>query len=346
MNKHGAIAQIWVESFTYGMTGAQDRQNYIRALRCEMASAADYANEYFLESVYVSGQNPLLYRGEMIADLVTTLDNIIEIKKGADITIQALPGSVNYGDLLFMRDNGVTRISFDMQTFIQSELNSLGRTYAPSAIEVFTKMVRQKITFFDFDLQLRYGLPGQTVESFQNSLEQAMQLQPTHITILPYRENHGLDLSTFYSIAISEIADSNMAQYTPIHFARPGYECRYNQTIYANLPRMEFGAGGCWKVDGMRCRNTADVGDYVAAEGIPERMIIDTAPITSIDLELVYLKDNLFNLHNCELESVSLESQAKVHPLIEAGFIQCDHGKARLTTKGMINWHTVIATLE
>jgi oxygen-independent coproporphyrinogen-3 oxidase len=346
MVKQEANAKITVESFPYGTAGINGRQDYSRALRAEMASAVDYSAEYCIRSVLITGTNPLMYGGEAIAGFLSTLTNIISVVAGADLSVNALPGSVNFSDLLALRDQGVTRISFDMQSFIQSELDQLGRTYASTALEVFADMVRQKMTFFDFDISLSYGLPGQTLESFNTSLQKALQLQPTHLTITPVDSGSKMDLLSFQAAASETIAKYNLIRYTPFHYSRLEYQCRYNQTLHTALPRFGFGVGGDWMIDGIHSKNTANLAEYLASDGLPEKIIAQSEPISAGELAAASIKGQLFNLQPVPRAEVLPGQQEGIHRLVSTGYLLADAETIRLTEQGCVHWNQVDSILS
>jgi oxygen-independent coproporphyrinogen III oxidase len=345
MDKQNISVRMNLAAFAFGLPGVSDRQNYIKALREELASVSDYADNFVVNALSVTGPNPLQYSGWGLGDLITTLRKILPFQADAEITVNALPGSVIYADILALRDNGVKRINFDMRSFVQDELDTLGRTYSPSAIEVFMRMVQRKITFFNYDVTLYYGLPGQTVESLNYSLEKAIQYMAMHITLLPYEDEEGPQRQTLYQEAVKTIGLTNFEQYTPYHFARPGYASLWNKLTYSNQPSLGLGVGVDWKVDGMYCKNTSDVAAYMAAEGNPSDTIVLAEEITQNMIESDAMKDELFNLRACDLASVTPELRARAMSLCERGFLVMEDNHIGMTLAGKADWRAVSTAL-
>ncbi|NLH00022.1 MAG: hypothetical protein GX491_21905 [Chloroflexi bacterium] len=346
MAKQNVSVQMNVVPFAAGAEGARDRRNYLRSLRCEIASAVDYAGDYAVNALCITGTNPLQYRGESLTSLIVTLGNVFELQKGAEITVDTWPGSINRDDLYNLRNCGVTRVRFDAASFVQSELEALGRTYSTSAIEVFIRMIQRWITFFPFDITLYCGLPGQTAESFHYSLEQALRLKSTHLTVLPFDDSADASFVSWYPEAVSLITASGFEQYTPHHFARDGFESLWNRLSFSNLPRLGFGAGARSLIDGIRGENTPDPAAYIAAGGSPEGVINRFKPVTQQEIECGNLQDALYNLEEYDLADASPELRERAESLCKRGYLAAssDH-RVSLTCEGRANWRAVSAAL-
>lgn len=346
MVKQNVSVQMGIVPFAAGAEGAQDRQDYLRSLRCEIASAVDYAGDYTVNALCITGANPLQYRGESLAGLIVTLGNILELQKDAEITVDALPGSINRDDLVNLRNCGVTLIRFDACSFVQSELDALGRVYSTSAIEVFIRMVQRWITFFPFDITLYCGLPGQTAESFRYSLEQALRLKSAHLTVLPFDDAAEPAFASWYPGAVSLITSSGFKQYTPHHFARDGFESLWNRLSFSNLPRLGFGAGARSLIDGIRGENTPDPAAYIAAGGSPEGVINRVELITRPDVESGNVKDALYNLEEYDLAAACPELRERAAALCRRGFLAASSdNRVSLTNEGRANWRAVSIAL-
>lgn len=345
MGKQKISVQINIASFAHGIPGVSDRQKYTRALKAELASAADYAEDYTVDALCITGSNPMQYPPEAFMDIIETLRNILEFQQNTEFIVNALPGSVTYSDLHALQGHGVNRVSFDMYTFIQAELDALGRTYSPSAMEVFMRMVQLKMAFFNYDVTLYYGLPGQTLESFGFSIEQAIRYQAMHISLLPYEGANETELSIFYQQAVNILGLTSFQQYTPFHFARPEYFSRWVKSSYSNQPRLGFGAGTWSKIDGMFSQNTSDVGAYISAEGDPSSTISRMEAITANEIEVNSLLDGLFNLRNCDLKTYSSGLRGRTQSLCEHGFLAAENENVILAAAGKQNWPFVVNAL-
>jgi oxygen-independent coproporphyrinogen III oxidase len=345
MDKQDISVQINLASFAFGLPGVSDRQNYMKSLISELASVADYSDTFEVNALCITGPHPLQYNGTGIAEIIKTLAGIFTFQKNAEITVDALPGSVVLYDLLVMREHGVRRISFDMRSFIQSELDAIGRKYSPSSMEVFMRMVQQKVTFFNYDITLYYGIPGQTAESIHSSVDMAMRNMAMHITLLPFEGADYLLKQTLYQEALKVIRSTNYEQYTPHHFARPGFACEWNKLAYADQPSLGFGIGAQSKIEGVFCENTPEVSAYIAAEGVPSETIATTKEITPENIKSDAIKNELFNLKDYDLGTDPDELRTRVVSLCERGLLAMDGNRVILTSAGKADWQAVAAAL-
>lgn len=345
MGKQNISVQVNLASFAHGIPGVSDRQAYIKALQAELASAADYADDYMVEAVCLTGCAPLQYPVEALTNIIETLKKNISFQKNVEITLDALPGSVTYADLRPLSEHGVNRIHFDMQSFVPSELDALGRTYSNRAIEVFMRMVQLKMVFFNYDITLCYGLPGQTLESWLYSIEQAMKFMGMHITLLPVEGSESSNLIPFYQEAVRAIGLTNYQQYTPLHFARPGYTSLWNKLTYSNQSCLGFGVDAVSTIDGMHCQNTADTQAYMAAADNPADMIVKLEPITPRRVSTNVLLDHLFNLKASDLTDCSADLQEPIGSLHERGLLAVEGDRVTLTESGKAHWRTIAAEL-
>jgi oxygen-independent coproporphyrinogen-3 oxidase len=345
MTRQKISVQINIASFAHGTAGASDRHNYTEALKAELASAADYREDYLVEAICLTGPNLLQYPADKLTDIIETLRKNLEFQRDVEITVNALPGSVTYADLRALREHGVNRISFDMRTFVPAELDALGRSYAPRALEVFMRMVQLKMTFFNYDITLHYGLPGQTFDTLNFSIVQAIRYMGMHITLLAHDQLENSRRMEFYQEAMRIIGGTSFKRYTPIHFAREGYASRWNKAIYSNQPRLGFGVGAVSAIDGVISRNTTDVQTYVEAAGDPSKLIVSMEPITQNRVDSNTVLDSLFNLEPCDLSLLSSEVEQRVRHLIERGLLYEEDDAVALTETGKMDWHIVAGEL-
>ena len=346
MGKQRLLVQVNIAAFEYGLPGVEERQKYRQALQNEIASAADYAEDYAIEALYLTGPAPLQYPNEALIEIIDNLKNIFTFLPAAEINLYALPGSVTYGDLRPLHAHGLNRIRFGMHTFVQSELDALNRTYAPRAMEVFMRMVQLKLVFFNYDVTLYYGLPGQTPDSLRFSIEQAIRFMATHITLLPYPSSATGDLSSYYAEGVKMITSMGLEQYTPLHFARKDYTSVWDRLTYSPQARLGMGYGAVSQVDGMVIQNVKDVNAFMAAGGDPEATILHAQPLTQTDIETGLLLNALFNLQACDVQPFADALKQKVNECRESGYLVGDDEVVQLTDAGKTHWRTVVGCIQ
>jgi len=345
MNKKNLAVQINMAAFEHGIEGAASRKKYVEALKTELSIAADYAEDYSVDTLFITGPNPMQYSVDSITSIIDTLKSTLGFQRDPEMTVFALPGSVTYGDIYALHEHGVNRISFDMASFVQTELDLLGRTYAHSAMEVFMRMVQLKMVFFNYDITLYYGIPGQNAETLLHSLDQAIKYMGMHITLRPYETADKTSLAELYQTAIQAFRITSYEQYTPRHFCRHGFSSRWSKLTYSTKPRLGFGLNAESKIDGLITRNIPDVNAYINAAGDPEQMITSIEPITQIRLDASMILDRLFNLETCDLTALDPEVLRRVHLLAKQDLIKIDDDLISLTEIGKSDWEQIASGL-
>lgn len=341
MDKQNLSVQINLAAFKHGTEGAVNRKKYLDALKSELDSAVDYAEDYAVETLFINGSDPLQYPVDALTGIINTLKSSLGFRRDPEITVFALPGSVTYGDIHALHEHGVNRISFDMHTFVQSELDALGRTYAHSAMEVFMRMVQLKMVFFNYDITLYYGIPGQNIDTLVHSLDQAIKYMGMHITLLPYEPADKAKKTELYQTALQAFMLTSYEQYTPRHFCRHGFSSRLSKLSYSMKPRLGFGVNAESKIDGMVTRNVADVNKYINAAGDPEKIITSMEPITQSRFDASMILDQLFNLETYELPALDPEVTGRVQLLVQQGLIELKDDRISLTETGKTNWEYI-----
>ena len=173
---------------------------------------------------------------------------------------------------------GASRLSLGAQAFNPADLAALERIHRPEDIAPAVRVARQA-GFESINLDLIFGIPGQTLERWIESLNRAMDLQPDHLALygLTYEPgtsltkrkelgrvkpcNEGLE-ADMYSAAIELVGQRGYRQYEISNFARPGHRCLHNLVYWNNLPYIGVGPSAVGYVDGVRYRSVPDAARY------------------------------------------------------------------------------------
>ena len=193
--------------------------------------------------------------------------------------MEANPGTVTLDALHGLRRAGFNRISFGVQSFHPSELRQLERIHDPFDVLNAVAWARQA-GFDNFNLDLIYGLPEQTLSRWQANVKQAVELAPQHLSLYaltieqgtPYGRwaEHGLlplpdpDLAADMYEWVSEYLEGQgYEQYEISNWARPGFQCRHNLQYWRNQPYLGFGAGAHGCANGRRVSNVLHIKTYL-----------------------------------------------------------------------------------
>ncbi|HEX3014775.1 MAG TPA: radical SAM family heme chaperone HemW, partial [Desulfobacteria bacterium] len=254
-----------------------DVEEYLDALDQEMA----FTGKLAVSSLFVGGGTPSVLTLRQLERLFKGVTRSLTLVPGAEITVEANPGTVDLEKLLLLKQLGVNRLSLGVQSFDDFLLRRLGRIHsAEQAVEAY-QLARQA-GFANINLDLMHGLPGQTMKAWQKTLQQAVSLRTEHLSVygLIIEENTPFgDAYDAGSLTLPEeelradmmlwtkkyLEGEGYKHYEISNYARPGFECRHNQIYWRNLPYLGFGAGAASYWQGIRRTNHADIAKYIAA---------------------------------------------------------------------------------
>jgi len=256
---------------------------YREAVAKEMAASAGKAVSF--GSVYLGGGTPTCLDKE---DLVFLLRQalVFPVLPEAEVTVEANPGTLDGPYLDALRKVGVNRLSLGAQTFDEALLRLLGRPVGPDVVRQ-TVIDARAAGFANLNLDLIFGLPGQTPASFRQTLDQALVLEPEHISayglelvpetplaravaegsLTPCPEEEDLEM---FEDTIRTLAGAGYHHYEISNFARPGYECRHNLVYWENGDYLGFGPAAASHWRGRRYSNAGSLEAYFRGEGSSE----------------------------------------------------------------------------
>ncbi len=264
----------------YSRVGAKSDINaYVSALIRHISEANMKTSSYIVDSIYFGGGTPTVIGEANLIKILKSVYKSFKVSGDCEITTEANPNTVSLRTLRKLRRAGFNRISFGMQSSDDSELRTLGRTH--SFEDVKTAVAAAKAAkFSDISLDLMYGLPSQTLNSWLNSLDAAIELSPTHISCYSLKLECGTPLSenresfTFpdddlqadmYLSAVARLRDEGFIQYEISNFAKDGFSCRHNKKYWDLTDYWGFGASAHSLVDKKRFSYVSDISRYVMA---------------------------------------------------------------------------------
>ncbi|MBK9128595.1 MAG: radical SAM family heme chaperone HemW [Phycisphaerales bacterium] len=198
-----------------------------------------------------------------------------------EFTVEANPATITDENAGLLRAAGVNRVSMGAQSFAPAELRFLDRTHRPEQVTESVRLCRRH-GFEVVNLDLIFGVPGQTVDSWRASLRAAVDLGVDHLSCYALTYEEGTTLhrrlqtgrvlqveneheAELYEVTMDDLAAAGFEQYEISNFARPGFECRHNLVYWHNEPHLAIGPSACGYIDGLRYRNVPDVRQYVEA---------------------------------------------------------------------------------
>lgn len=241
-------------------------QQYVEKLCQEIRQTASRGS--VLETVFFGGGTPSLLAVEQLDQILDTLDRVFGITSGAELSIEMDPGTFDQTKLQGFLAAGITRVSLGVQAFQPELLQVCGRTHTVEEVDASIKWI-QKLGLINYSLDLISGLPTQTLAQWQESLDRAIGLEPTHIstydltlepgTVFGKRYEPGdrplpTDEMTaqMYRLASERLRSAGYEHYEISNYAKPGYQCRHNRTYWENRPFYGFGMGATSYLEGDR----------------------------------------------------------------------------------------------
>lgn len=257
---------------------------YVQALLRDLQQDAARAQGRVIQSIFIGGGTPSLFSADSYAQLLQAIDRIVPIASDAEITLEANPGTFELQKFRGFRAAGINRLSVGVQSFHPQQLAALGRIHnRDEAIRAIG--AAREVGFERLNIDLMHGLPQQSVSDALADLQQAVELQPSHLswyqlTIEPntvfYSKPPRLpDDELLWDIDQAGkqfIAASGFAQYEISAYARPGFECAHNLNYWLFGDYLAIGAGAHGKITDLqtgtitRYNKTRLPKDYLAAD--------------------------------------------------------------------------------
>lgn len=240
---------------------------YVKIL-CQEITTTITPKEQPLETIFFGGGTPSLLSLGQLSQILTTLDGLFGISRDAEISLEIDPGTFSLDDLYGYQALGINRFSLGIQAFQDELLAKSGRSHTVKEIYDAVNLVHQA-GIVNFSLDLISGLPHQTLQQYQVSLQNAIALNPTHLSCYDlivepktvfarYYEpgSHPLpsDETTaqMYRLSQEILTKSGYVHYEISNYAKPGYQCRHNRVYWENRPYYAFGMGATSYVQGIR----------------------------------------------------------------------------------------------
>jgi oxygen-independent coproporphyrinogen-3 oxidase len=250
---------------------------YLEALSAEIASAPVVA----ARTVFFGGGTPSMYSPGVIGALIDVLRARFALPDDAEVSVEANPDSSLPDRLGGLRAAGANRLSIGVQSFDQHELRVLGRQHTPATVGAAVRAARAA-GFTNVSVDLIFGVPGQTEDSWAATLDAAVALDVEHMSCYgltieagtPYAAWFARDPGAFagnthearlYAIAIDRLRTAGFEQYEISNWAKPGFRCRHNAAYWANEPYLGLGVGAASYLGGVRSTHTRELGVYCDA---------------------------------------------------------------------------------
>jgi oxygen-independent coproporphyrinogen III oxidase len=334
---------------------------YTRALCREMDLVAGSAVERIpVHTIFFGGGTPSLLPGAQLADLLKTAGRNFDILPEAEITLEANPGTVTADSLKAMHDLGINRISLGMQSASPEELRLLTRVHDLKDVIQAVAWAHQA-GFHNLSVDLIFGLPHQTLQTWKNTVEMALQLDTQHISLYSLTVEQGTPLARWtahglvnmpdddlaadmYEWSMERLSEAGFVQYEISNWAR--YDSagkllasRHNLQYWYNLPYLGLGAGAHGYTAGKRTANVGPIKTYIERISKGSVAAFPDSPanqrVTEIDRESEMGETMMVGLRLTQEGVVDEEFTDRFGQTLETVF---GEPISRLTRNGLLEW--------
>lgn len=343
----------------YSVPGASLKQlaAYTGSLCAEIATVKDGNGAVPVDSIYFGGGTPSLLPPLQIGGVLDAIAKRFSLAKNIEITMEANPGTVNKEIWADYRLAGINRISLGVQSLNDKELAVLGRKHSAGLVRETVAALR-KAGFDNISLDLIYGIPGQTMAAWGQTLKEVALLGPEHLSMYLLQLDEQVPLAK--SIACGKLAlpedeaieamyyggldyleGQGLAQYEISNLAFPGYACRHNLRYWLCGEYLGLGAGAVSCLGGRRWMNAADLEAYMSgdnqsritleemtpAQQAQEAIILGLRLRKGIDIKAFNERFG-FDIIECHHDIVGC--------LTKSGLLESEYGWLRLTKRGFL----------
>lgn len=356
-------------NFNRGLLDVELKRQYIDALEREIRSALipEFNSRRDVDTIFFGGGTPSLLEPAEVARILRACRETYRVTADAEITLETNPETVTPERLVAFREAGINRLSFGVQSFNDDELQKLGRIHsAARAITVISEAKTLGFSSLSFDLML--WLPGQTPDLWYRTVDQAIALDPQHLSLYllelypnaPLKEEMARsgwsqtpddDAAEMYLEGLRRLDAAGYQQYEISNVSRPGHRSRHNVKYWESGDWLGVGCGAHSTVHGTRWRNISGTGEYVARIAAGQDVQQDRRVLTAEER----IEEALFTglRMNDGIDEAAFTARWGVLPWdryrdvlelrVEAGHVWRDSGRFGLTRAGMLVANDVMA---
>ena len=281
-------------------TDQETQDLYTRRLREDIDAMGKKYGDIPVDTIFIGGGTPSVPDSALIVGIMEHVRKAFHVAEGAEISMEANPGTVTREKLTDYRRAGINRLSFGLQSANDKELKLLGRIHTWAEFLESFHLARE-CGFTNINIDLMSALPGQTRESWKDTLNRVTDLNPEHISAYsliiedgtPFGEKYGSEEGRkllpdedsereMYYETKRFLQDCGYERYEISNYAKPGRACRHNIGYWTGLPYLGLGLGASSYMDGCRFAVNSDMKQYLEEK---PGMFTDVEKLTKKDME-------------------------------------------------------------
>lgn len=281
-------------------TDQATQKRYAKRLMEDIDVMGKKYGEIPVETIFIGGGTPSVPDSRLIAEIMEHVKRAFHLREDAEISMEANPGTVTREKLTDYRRAGINRMSFGLQSANDRELKLLGRIHTWAEFLESFQLARE-CGFTNLNIDLMSALPGQTCESWKDTLKRVTDLDPEHISAYsliiedgtPFGEKYGSEEGRkllpdedsereMYHETKRFLRDCGYERYEISNYAKPGRECRHNIGYWTSVPYLGLGLGASSYMDECRFTVNSDMKQYLEEK---PGMFTDVEKLTKKDME-------------------------------------------------------------
>jgi oxygen-independent coproporphyrinogen-3 oxidase len=340
-----------------------DIARYVDVVVREITRRGAEAGRPKANTIFLGGGTPSLLNEEQVTRILDALASAFSIEADAEVTCECNPGTLTPAFAKALRAAGVNRLSMGAQAAETCLLQRLGRIHDWRQV-IASVEIAGEAGFENLNIDLMFGLPGQTMADVEETLAATLALRPTHVSCYSLIVEEGTPIArdidagkltlpdedldrAMYEFVRQTLAEHGFQQYEISNFAREGFACRHNIGCWTRVPYLGFGCAAQSFVDECRIANPANLDAYLAGEApTKEQISKERARFESMMLGLrrtCGVKDEDFaRMHGMSIGEAFGE---KLNKPIDAGLLEWHEDALRLTRRGMDLENAVLVEL-
>lgn len=349
----------------YSLPHQESRMDdYTAAVCAHLTETAPFAAGHLVDTVYIGGGTPTYLGADRLGKILKTVHKKYRVAKDAEITLEANPDSAgDWKALRALRRAGVNRVSLGMQSACDEELAAIGRVHTHAQTATAVEAVR-RAGIKNLSLDLIYGLPGQSLERWQENLSAAVALEPEHLSCYGLKVEEGTPLfqrreaytlpgddaqADMYLYTVEFLENLGYGQYEISNFARPGKESRHNLKYWHLEEYAGFGPGAHSDFGGVRYAYARDLDAYIRGVATGAPMLSESERIPPLDRDTEYVMLGLRLRQGLDPKEFERRFRRRFNcfvPFLEQcrqnGYACEEEGRWHLTPKGFLVSNQII----
>ncbi|AFM01944.1 putative oxygen-independent coproporphyrinogen III oxidase [Desulfitobacterium dehalogenans ATCC 51507] len=227
-----------------------------------------------MSTLFIGGGTPTALNEEELDTLLSIINSNFKFKDSAEKTMEANPGTLTTEKLQTLRKQGINRVSLGVQSLNDDLLRQIGRIHRSEEVKDAVRLIREA-GFKNLNLDLMFGLPGQNLADWRDTLEETLRIRPEHISVYGLMVEEGTPIALnkelianlpdddtqaeLYHLTREILGKAGYQHYEISNYALPGYECQHNLGYWRRMEYLGIGPGAVSCLKNRRFKNFEDI---------------------------------------------------------------------------------------